>query len=253
MCLHNDTIEDFTTGDVICTKCGVIMDKILIDPNQVKPRTNLCVESYTLNDATFNNNNIRLSVIDFVDSIHIHRSFVDEILKNVIILQKSFVYSPLSMLIAASCYTVLNKNCCSISLSKFEKYACKNNKDRKLLFKMIVTLGQSNTISNQAQNLVETSLHGIFCSFQEIETIKKNIVRLNCTYCSHNPLTVAASHTFLTLKRRKVPLTITFISSHMGISKNSIYSFIDPKKHSCVKDWDYVYEQLSCGKKISEG
>ena len=34
MCTHSNVIEDFSTGDVICTECGLVMDKILVNSNQ---------------------------------------------------------------------------------------------------------------------------------------------------------------------------------------------------------------------------
>ena len=145
----------------------------------------------------------------------------------------------------------LSKNNSGFSLSTFENLLCPNSKNKKKMYNMIVALKQSNTSSNQPQNLVETIFPGFVFSFCDIQTIKKNIMNLECQHCSYNPLTVIGSHTFLTIKELELPLTIKSIASHVGISKNSIYSFIDPNKHSCVKTWDHVYQHISRREKIS--
>ena len=31
MCLHVETVEDHTSGDVICVKCGLVSEKIFLD------------------------------------------------------------------------------------------------------------------------------------------------------------------------------------------------------------------------------
>ena len=245
MCAHSNVIEDFSTGDVICTECGLVMDKILLDSNQPRGQEKEFIHSAS------SWSKCKSLTIDFVDSLNIGRNFVEEILKNVHVLQNSFPHSPLPLLIAASSYGTLSKNNCGFPLSMFENFVCSNGKDKKKMYKMIVALNQSNSSSNQPQNLIETILPGLVFSFCDIQTIKKNIMTLECEHCSYNPLTVIGSHTFLTIKELELPLTIKSIASHVGISKNSIYSFIDPNKHSCVKTWDHVYQHISRREKIS--
>ena len=244
MCAHSNVIEDFSTGDVICTECGLVMDKILLDSYQPRGQ-----EEFIHSASSWSK--CKSLTIDFVDSLNIGRNFVEEILKNVHVLQNSFPHSPLPLLIAVSFYGTLSENNCGFPLSMFENFVCSNSKDKKKMYKMIVALNQSNSSSNQPQNLIETILPGLVFSFCDIQTIKKNIMNLECQHCSYNPLTVIASHTFLTLKELELSLTIESIATHVESSKNSICCFIDPNNHSCVKTWDHIYQQISRSKNMS--
>ena len=122
--------------------------------------------------------------VDFVDSLNIGRNFVDEILKNVNVLQNSFPHSPLLFSITSSSYMALSKNDCGFPLSSFENFVCSNSKDKKKIYKMIVALNQSNSNSNQPRNFVETILPGLVFSFCDIQTIKKSIMNLEFQHCS---------------------------------------------------------------------
>ena len=118
---------------------------------------------------------------------------------------------------------------------------------------MFVVLYQSNSRSNQTQNLVEIILPSLVFSFCDIQTIKKNIMNLERQHCSYNPLTVITSHTFFRLKELELSLNIKSTLSHAGIRMNSIYYFIDPNKHGCVKAWDHVYQHISRRKRYQRG
>ena len=243
MCLHDNTIDDFTTGDLVCTECGLVIDKIFI-PSNKEVHINYCVNELSKING-LSNEALMLNVKDFTHFLNIHHSFVDEIMENVKILLPRFNHFPLPMVIASSCYVVLSNNNSSIALSKLENVVCQNQRDKRNLFKMIVSLRQQNINSNQSENLVEAVLYGLNLSFKEIETIKKNIVELKCKYCTYSPLTVITSHTFLFMKYKYHSATLSSICSHVGITKNSVYSYINERKHNCVKNWYDVYKQLS--------
>ena len=146
------------------------------------------------------------------------------------------------MVIASACYITLSRNNCSLPLSRFENMVCRTMKEKKNLFKMIVSLNQYDVNANNPQNLVESSLCGLNLSFQEIQTIKKNIDTLRCQHCSYNPMSVLAGHTYLFLRNTNKEVSIAAISSRVGISKNSIYSYINQDKHKCVKTWYYAFK-----------
>ena len=152
MCTHNSVTEDFSTGDVICTECGLVMDKILVNSNQTRGQE----EDFMHSVSSWSE--CKSLIIDFVDSLNIGRNFVEEILKNLHVLQNSFPHSPLPLLIASSSYVTLSKNDCGFPLSMFENFVCSNSKDKKKMYKMIVALNQSNSSSNQPRNFVETIL-----------------------------------------------------------------------------------------------
>ena len=78
-------------------------------------------------------------------------------------------------------------------------------------------------------------------------------MNLECQHCSYNPLSVIASHTFLTLNELELLLNIKSIAFQVGISKNSIYSFIDPNKHRCVKPGIMYTNTFYVGKKYQRG
>ena len=130
------------------------------------------------------------------------------------------------------------------SMSKIENIVCENKKDKKNLFKMIVSLYQPGIYPNLSLHVANSALQGLELKFQDIESIKKNIFQLKCEHCTYSPLTVVGGHTILYLEDRQ-PLTFPSLCSDIGVSKTLIYAYINPQRHKCLNKWKEVYEKLS--------
>ena len=132
MCAHSNVIEDFSTGDVIFTECGLVMDKILVNSNQTRGQE----EDFMHSVSSWSE--CKSLIIDSVDSLKIGRNFVEEILKNLHVLQNSFPHSLLPLLIASSSYVTLSRNNFGFPIATFENFICTNSKDKKKMYNMIV-------------------------------------------------------------------------------------------------------------------
>ena len=240
MCTHKNTIEDFSTGDVICTDCGLILDAIFLhEPNkkQIDPILYNCKENNNLKIG-----NLKNQIKDFIILLNIHDSFIDNIVNNVKKLLIRFSHFSITLCIAAGIFVILSESEINITLTKLENIVAQNKRDKRNLFKMIVSIQQRNIKNNISENIADSILHGLDLTFSDIKSIKKNIVQLRCDYCTYNPLTVIASHTFLYMKEKKLSTKLGNICGVIGISKNSVYSYINVKKHKCVKAWYHVYK-----------
>ena len=243
MCGHNETIEDYSSGDLICVHCGLVLDKIFLHSN-TKEYNEKYLWEYSSSNA-LQDEVLRKNVIDFFNMINIHHFFLNETVINVKKLLLRFTHFPLSLVIASACFVTLSKNDFSIALGWLEDIVCKNKREKKNLFKMIVSIHQPTLYSNLSECVAHSMLQGLNLPFSDIETIKKNMIELKCKYCTYSPLTVVASHTFLFLKCKCPSTTLTSICQHLGVSKTSVYSYINIKRHQCVTNWYHVYNQLS--------
>ena len=244
MCLHNDTIDDYSTGDVVCLICGLVLDKLFLS----RESNNQSFVNLT-KDEPFNKtnreNNLHESVSDFLTRTNIHASYLDDILKNVKQLLLRFSHFPISLIIASACFVSLAKTEHPVALTKFESMVCESKRDKKNLFKMIVSIHEPSIYPNLSVHVANGMLQGLPLSYSDVESIKKNIKELKCEFCTYSPMTVIASHTLLYIKSKNQSTSLSEICLHIGVSKTSVYSFINKQRHICVKSWDNVYKQLS--------
>ena len=110
---------------------------------------------------------------------------------------------------------------------------------------MVVCLQEPSIFPNLSSHVANSMLQGIDLNFQDIESIKKNMIQLKCEYCSYSPLTVVAGHTLLYLKNKNRSDSLSKIFFHVGVSKTSVYFFINRHRHKCVQNWNNVYNQFS--------
>ena len=241
MCVHPETIEDYSSGDVICAKCGLVMDKIFLDSSS----TNKEIEDNSLSSVKTKERrvkNLRQETSDFLISMNIHLSFCEKILDNLKTLLARFTHYPFPLVVASACFVALSSTECPITLMRLENKICVNKRDKRNLFKMIGSFHQPFLYPNLSNHIANSMLQGLQLSFYHIETIKKNIDHLKCEYCTFSPLTVVTAHSFLYFKSEKLPISLATICFHVGVSKTAIYSYINEKRHKCVKLWSHVYE-----------
>ena len=73
-------------------------------------------------------------------------------------------------------YSVTDKSDYPISITRLENYVCINKRDKKNLYRMVVSLNQPNIQCNLSENIAQGILQGLNLSFYDIKTIKKNII-----------------------------------------------------------------------------
>ena len=244
MCSHGDYIEDYTSGDVVCLICGLVLDKIFLrvdkkDLDFSDQRQDKTI-SKKLKEKDLSDN-----LINFLHSTNIHLSYYDEILRNATTLLSNFTYFRLPLIIASACFVTLSKTEYPITLSKLENFVCENKRDKKNFFKMVVSLQEPSIFPNLSSHVANHMLQGLDLNFHDIESIKKNLTQLKCEYCTYSPLTEVAGHTILYLKSKNNINSLSKICFHVGVSKTSVYSFINSQRHKCVQTWSNVYNQLS--------
>ena len=146
MCTHQNVIEDFSTGDVICTDCGLILDAIFLhEPNKKQ------IEPIPYNYSNNNNlrtENLKNQIKDFIILLNIHDSYIDTIVNNVKKLLIRFSHFPVTLCIAAGIFVTLSESESNITLAKLENIAAQNKRDKRNLFKMIVSIQQHNIKNN---------------------------------------------------------------------------------------------------------
>ena len=244
MCSHSEYIEDHSSGDIVCLTCGLILDRIFLS-SQTKDFD----YGSTYKDERLSKNlkemDLQENIINFLHLTNIHFSFYDEVQKYSRTLLSEFTHFPISLIIASACFVTLSKTEHPITLSKLESLVCENKKDKKNLFKMVVCLQEPSIFPNLSSHVANSMLQGIDLNFQDIESIKKNMIQLKCEYCTYSPLTVVAGHTLLYLKNKNRSDSLSKICFHVGVSKTSVYSFINRHRHKCVRNWSNVYSQLS--------
>ena len=244
MCLHSETIDDYSTGDVVCVICGLVLDKVFLSSKKKTADLLNFFEENAVNEKR-KDNNLRENVMDFLSRANVHPSFLEHIMKNVEFLVSRFSHFPRIMIIASACFVCLAKTEYPVALTKFESMACKNRRDKKNLYRMVVSLKEPSIYPNLSSHVADNMLQGLELSFCDIQSIKSNIEILKCKFCTYSPLTVVAAHTLLYSKGRRQLTTLSKICLHIGVSKTSVYSYINSKRHTCVQKWNNVYEQLS--------
>ena len=244
MCSHVESIDDFTSGDVLCLNCGLVLDKIYISSTveNLDSKENTDFAMICRNNSR--EKDIREGVIDFINRTNIHSSFSEDITNNAIKVLSRFSHFPSILVIASACFVTLSKTKYPITLTKIENIVCENKRDKKNLFKMIVSLYQPGIYPNLSLHVANSALQGLELKFQDIESIKKNIFQLKCEYCTYSPLTVVGGHTILYFEDKQT-LTFSSICFHIGVSKTAIYAYINPQRHKCLNNWKDVYKQLS--------
>ena len=71
MCLHVETIKDHTSGDVICVKCGLVLEKIFLD-SSIRDHEVKNVGLNPIKSKKSRTTNLRHETKDFLISMNIH-------------------------------------------------------------------------------------------------------------------------------------------------------------------------------------
>ena len=245
MCDHIEIIDDYGTGDSVCKLCGLVLDKLYLQNVNSKNIKEDMARSGNASIGSHDGVRSKIEVIDFMNMVNIHPSFEDEITINSEKLVKRFSHFPHSLIIASAAFVALGKSDYPLSITRLENYVCINKRDKKNLYRMVVSLNQPNIQCNLSENIAQGILQGLNLSFYDIKTIKKNIITLKCEFCTFSPLTVIAGHAYLYLKKVENSMSLANICLHLSVSKTSVYSYINSKRHKCVSSWEDVYNQLS--------
>ena len=85
--------------------------------------------------------------------------------------------------------------------------------------------------------MVNLILSDLGLESNDIKLISNKIQKFKCEYCSYSPFTQIAGQTYLFYKSSKNKLSLDLICTNLSISKNSVYLYLNPKNHSCAKNW----------------
>ena len=99
---------------------------------------------------------------------------------NLGLLLKTFTHFPNILCIAAGTFITLSRSESNITLTKLQNIVAHNKRDKRNLFKMIVSIQQHDIKNNVSENIAGSIFHGLELTFQDIKSIKKNIVQLRC-------------------------------------------------------------------------
>jgi len=231
MCTNNNHLEILVDHEYVCLNCGLVFGQEF--EHVTFPKRS---------EIDHKSKSIHHDIANFLETLHLNICFTEEI-ENKLLKYLNKFYCSIEIKIGAAVYYVLSVNNISFPISKIEKLVCFSIRDKKVLYKLINVFKQNTVIENdgfgESFSLATIILSDLGVSSDDRSTIIQRIISVKCDLCSHSPITQIAGQTYLFFKNRNInKLTLDFICSNLSISKNSVYLYLNPKKHSCVNNWN---------------
>ena len=240
LCNHNSQIEDFKTGDIVCTDCGLVMDQIY------------CYELYNSNQNVLNANKINNNffsygekqkeylseekdfLINLCDKLHLNESIKTTIfqywekVKMWLRQNRPRIKINPKGLIVMTLYEGLIKEKTPRPMS----HLCQDaGVEPKIVWRWIKLYKQNNyKLKAERQNaelfktteMIEYFLQPLKLNFQEIEAVKKKVKVYE--HFSFAPKTIAAACAYAFLKETRTSFpSVKNTASILGISVMSLY------------------------------
>ena len=168
-CSHEKTIDDYNTGDTICTDCGTVtFDKIFdFVPNN----------THSNEESDFNFNEIFQFIKNVCDNMHLPNNIADETFsyyKKILIKMPKRKF-PLKHLAAFSFYMTLNLMNCSRIPDEIEFYT---GVSKKVFFK-IESFFPSSQIYNNTTDLVNLYCSSLDLKFKDVFKISITVEEMS--------------------------------------------------------------------------
>ena len=220
MCDHLEILDN---GEYICVKCGVVIrQEYLCSNGYVKPVNTID-----------KNSEVYLNICNILEKLHFSNvSYSDQVYKNINKYLSNYKHRS-ELKIGAGIFYVLSLNDIPYQISKIARLVCLNNKEYKILYKLIQVFPQSKLLQNDVFNLINLTLSNY--EKKDIDCISKRVKSLKCEYCSYSPITQIAGISYLYFKKyKKEKISLKSLCESLLISQNSVYLYL---KHSCVKNF----------------
>lgn len=224
MCVHENLVLDYSSGDEICSECGLVTDRIM-----------LCKQSESVNIELFARED---ELTNVVNKLEISSLFYQEIVLMVKRIQQICRCSQTHAL-SLSLYIFCCDNEILRPLHMILYYCGISQKDFSKVLKCY-----SRHLSRGVKNIVDKEI-GIMnpCFnndssnlnlnyFQQME-IMKHVKESKCL-CLYHPNTIFASFTYLYLKKEDESITVKDIAQHFNISAISVYRYMNTSTHACA-------------------
>ena len=218
-CPHYNSIEDHSTGDEICTDCGLVLDKIYLNQNILYKDENIYNTSEKQHDI-INDLCSKINIDNVPIKTQIVKRWNDLIKKN---------KKP----------TLDDEVCCALACiymglidSGFPRPISHLCQPFDVNIKSVWSCMKANNLLCRPSLMCEYFLHSLNLTFKEIEQIRK-IVREKEMLFVFSPKTLIASCAYVFLreqrekeKSKKYPITISYMAKDLGVSPMAMYRCI---------------------------
>ena len=227
ICDHLQQIEDIHTGDLVCTKCGLVLDQCYVQDE----RLNLQYRGIE-NKLKSSNDLIK----HYLSVLFLPEKYAEMIENTMVKSFETYRMKKEVKIVAALCVVMLN-NYIPISVKRIQSKLLSSPKDIKQCCYLVSCYPQKNLVSNDIYSLSDSILQCYGCSFQDIQSIKSIISSRLCENCSYSPVTIIVGNAFSFFWREGRNHSLKNLCDFVGITRNSIYSYLSPKKHQCIRTW----------------
>lgn len=215
VCVHENTLDDHHTGDVICVDCGIILDKILLFDKCL-------IQEIYPNISKFEDFRELRSICEkLVCSPAVTTRIIEKytFLKHASSISDSFLF-------AAAIFSTLNQEISHKSIKEICYYA---NITPKRFWKVIKPLKLD--YSFEATNMTRCLLQTYKFNHREIEEINIFVEKLKST--NFSPKTIIAVACYLHLKKKKGKTSVSKVAKKLNCSPMSIYRCLNKLRKEC--------------------
>lgn len=213
-CSHLNQVTDMTCGDIICTDCGLVVDRVFTY-SHVKVNEDLKIRE-SKNDF----------LAELLEKLHLPHFITAHVEAQLDAQVK--IRAPSNLLIAQCLYQALAKlnipitsrDICSVS-----GFSSKNIQADSCI-KTANEKDVSNIVFLEIDDIIDRICGKLSLSYKDCTLIKNSV---QVRYSGYNPSTVASSYIYLYCKQNKLKLKLKTICTVSGISCMSVHRFI--KKH----------------------
>ena len=216
-CSHINQIDDMSSGDYICTDCGVVLDKIFIS---------------TVRDVNKERNSKILSgndefLAEMLEKLHLS-SYIANHVYSEILNSQGFQPNYSNLALARGLYQTLAK--LGFAISAKDVCAVSGFPSKKILnvsANETKTPSSLNSISEivclKIDDILERLCGKLGIGYKEYTVIKKSV---GVRYSGFNPTTVASSYIYLYCRKNLKKIKLKAICEVSGISCMSVHRFI---------------------------
>ena len=222
-CLHSNSLHDAHSGDILCTECGLVIDREYVIDVGLEPLGT--IES-----------KLSSSINRYLCCMNLPNTYCNEIEKIIQTKFSCYKYCEEVKIIAAL-YLVLVNHSISFSLKYILHKFLRSQKHVRQCTFLVSTQPNFNQFQNDVSMIASSILENLGYSYFDIKSIKRLISEHKCENCSYSPITLVVANTYLYFKANNSPKSLLDLCNFTGITRNSVYNYLNAKKHICVNKW----------------